>query len=155
MPAGNAYPSEHLVPSPFWGLVYAPIVEIRFPELVVSLLYFSPWIPLVLSRFKKIVNNPPNIDWGPTANRSGGVIKMWYTNMYSNITVYQKYIVMSIKVCCAMRSLYASSGPKAVKRPSTWPTVLSMIAGSYWRRRRRFTIFEPVEMKFALTLLSL
>ena len=39
--------------------------------------------------------------------------KMWYTNMYSNIKVYQKYIVTSIKVACATRNLYASSGPKA------------------------------------------
>ena len=124
--------------------------------------------------------------------------------MYSNIKVYQKYLVTSIKVGCATRSLYASSGPKAegvptnnqrgrgsgpcrlwggldkarhivptallvgvqrfrndlykaVKGPSTRPIVLSMIAGSYWRRRRRFTILEPDEMKFAspLTLRSL
>ena len=124
--------------------------------------------------------------------------------MYSNIKVYQKYLVTSIKVGCATRSLYASSGPKAegvptnnqrgrgsgpcrlwggldkarhivptallvrvqrfrndlykaVKGPSTRPIVLSMIAGSYWRRRRRLTIFEPDEMKFfsPLTLRSL
>ena len=46
MPAGNAYPSGHLVPSPFLGLAYAPVVETRFPELALSLLDFSPWIPL-------------------------------------------------------------------------------------------------------------
>ena len=113
--------------------------------------------------------------------------------MYSNIKVYQKYLATSIKVGCATRSLYASSGPKAegvptnnqrgrgsgpcrlwggldkarhivptallirvqrfrndlykaVKGPSTRPIVLSMIAGSNWRRRRRFTIFEPDDM---------
>ena len=38
---------------------------------------------------------------------------MLYTNMYSNIEVYQKYLVTSIKVGCATRSLYASSGPNA------------------------------------------
>ena len=38
---------------------------------------------------------------------------MWYTNIYSNIIVYQKYIVTSFKVGCATRSLYASSGQKA------------------------------------------
>ena len=126
--------------------------------------------------------------------------------MYSNIKVYHKYLVTSIKVGCATRSLYASSGPRdegvptnnqrgrgsgpcrlwggwdkarhivptallvrlqrfmndlymyeAVKRPSTRPTVLSMIAGSYWRRRRRLAIIVPDEMKFAspLTLRSL
>ena len=105
------------------------------------------------------------------------------------LSIYQKHLVTSIKVGCATRSLYASSGPKAegvptnnqrgresgpcrlwggldkarhivptallvrvqrfrndlykaVKGPSTRPIVLSMIAGSYWRRRRRFTILE-------------
>ena len=51
MPAGNAYPSGHLVPSPFGGLACAPIVEIWFLELAMSLLDFSPWIPLGTSRF--------------------------------------------------------------------------------------------------------
>ena len=124
---------------------------------------------------------------------------MWYTSIYSDIIVYQKYIGASIKVGCAMHSLYASSGPKAegvstnnqrgrgsgpcrlwggldkarhivptallvrvqrlrndlhktVKGPSKRPIVLSMIAGSYWRRRSRYTIFEPDEIKFAFTL---
>ena len=40
--AGNAYPSGHLVPSPFMGLACAPIVETRFLELAMSLLDFSP-----------------------------------------------------------------------------------------------------------------
>ena len=44
--AGNAYPSGHLVPSPFLGLACAPIVETSFLEHAVSLLDFSPWIPL-------------------------------------------------------------------------------------------------------------
>ena len=46
MPAGNAYPFGHLVPSPFVGLACAPIVETRFLELAMSLLDFSPRIPL-------------------------------------------------------------------------------------------------------------
>ena len=32
---------------------------------------------------KKIANNPPYRDWGPMTNQSGEVIKMWYTNIYS------------------------------------------------------------------------
>ena len=32
---------------------------------------------------------------------------------YSSIKVYQKYLVTSIKVGCATRSLYARPGPKA------------------------------------------
>ena len=46
MPAGSAYPSGHLVPSPIVGLACAPFVEIRFLELAMSLLDFSPRIPL-------------------------------------------------------------------------------------------------------------
>ena len=45
---------------------------------------------------------------------------MKYTNMYSNIKVYQKYPVTSIKVGCATRSLYASSGPKAEVTVPPW-----------------------------------
>ena len=46
MPARNAYPSGHLVPSPILGLANAPIVETEFLELAMSLLDFSPRIPL-------------------------------------------------------------------------------------------------------------
>ena len=46
------------------------------------------------------------------------VIKMWYTDIYSNIIVYQNYIRTSIKVGCATRSLYASSGPKTEGVPN-------------------------------------
>ena len=46
MPAGSAYPSGHLVPSPIVGLACAPIVETRFLILAMSLLDFSPRIPL-------------------------------------------------------------------------------------------------------------
>ena len=46
MPAGNAYPSGHLVPSPNVGLACAPIVETRFLVLAMSLFDFSSRIPL-------------------------------------------------------------------------------------------------------------
>ena len=46
-PAGNAYPSGHLVPSPNLVLVCGPIVV---PDSSMSLLDFSPRIPLELSR---------------------------------------------------------------------------------------------------------
>ena len=39
-------PSGHLVPSPILGLANAPIVETEFLELAMSLLDFSPRIPL-------------------------------------------------------------------------------------------------------------
>ena len=46
MPAGNVYPSGHLVPSPILRLANAPIVETKFLELDMSLIDFSPRIPL-------------------------------------------------------------------------------------------------------------
>ena len=46
IPAGKAYPSGHMVPSPFLGLACVPIVETRFLELAMSLLDFSPRISL-------------------------------------------------------------------------------------------------------------
>ena len=46
MPAGNAYPSGHLVPSPILRFANAPIVETKFLKLAMSLLDFSPRIPL-------------------------------------------------------------------------------------------------------------
>ena len=47
-------------------------------------------------------------DWGPTANQRREVIKLWYTDIYSNVIVYQKYLVTSVKVGNATRSLHAS-----------------------------------------------
>ena len=46
MPAGNAYPSGPLIPSPIVGLACASIDETRFLELAMSLLDFSPRILL-------------------------------------------------------------------------------------------------------------
>ena len=46
MPAGSAYPSGLLVPSPIFGLANSPIVETEFLELAMSLLDFSPRMPL-------------------------------------------------------------------------------------------------------------
>ena len=51
MPAGNAYPSIHLVPFPFLGLAYAPVVETSFPELAMFFSTFHLEYPSVLSRF--------------------------------------------------------------------------------------------------------
>ena len=57
-----------------------------------------------------------------------------------------------VRVQCLRNNLY-----KAVEGPRTRPIVLSVIFGSYFRRRRRLTILEPDQTKFAshLTLLSL
>ena len=51
MPAGNAYPSGHLVPFHIVGLACAPIVETSFHELAMSYSTFHREYPLVLSRF--------------------------------------------------------------------------------------------------------
>ena len=50
MPAGSAYPSGHLVPSPIVGLACAPIVETRFLELPCLYSTFHLEYSLVLSR---------------------------------------------------------------------------------------------------------
>ena len=58
MPAGNAYPSGHLVPSPILGLANAPIVETKFLEFAMSLLDFSSRIPLgTFSIFPSIITS--------------------------------------------------------------------------------------------------
>ena len=64
MPAGNAYSSGHIVPSPFLGLACDPIVETRFLELA----FFSTFhleYPLVL-KFLHFVHDvflfPQNCD---------------------------------------------------------------------------------------------
>ena len=51
-----------------------------------------------------------------------------------------------VRVQCFRKSLH-----KAVQGPSTRPIVVSMINGSYCRRLRRLTIFEPDEMKFGVS----
>ena len=56
IPAGNVYSSGLLVLSPLFWTCY-PIVKTRFIELALSLLDFSPWITLVLSRFCLVVIN--------------------------------------------------------------------------------------------------
>ena len=61
MPAGNAYPSGHLVPSPNLGLACAPIVETRFLDLAMSLLDFSPRIPL--GTFTILITQGSTIHW--------------------------------------------------------------------------------------------
>ena len=59
--------------------------------------------------------------------------------------------VLLVRLQCSGKDLY-----KAVAGHNTKPIVLSMITGSYLRRRRRLTIFESDETKFTapLTLLS-
>ena len=62
MPAGSAYPSGHLVPSFILGLANAPIVETKFLELAMSLLDFSPRIPLGTFSILLVETNPfPNL----------------------------------------------------------------------------------------------
>ena len=57
MPAGNAYPSGHLVPFPILGLANAPIVKTKFLELAMSLFDFSPRIPL--GTFSNLLSTSP------------------------------------------------------------------------------------------------
>ena len=52
-----------------------------------------------------------------------------------------------VRVQCFRKGSY-----KAVEGPSTRPIVLLMMTGSYYRRRKRLTIFEPDEVKFGVSL---
>ena len=58
-----------------------------------------------MTHIYKFVNNPPYRDWGPSANQSGEVIKMWYINIYSNIIKYQKYLGTLIKLALQLTIL--------------------------------------------------
>ena len=51
MTTGNAYPSSHLVSSPFLGFAYAQSVETSLTVLAMPFLDFSLWLPSLLSRF--------------------------------------------------------------------------------------------------------
>ena len=68
-----------------------------------------------MTHILKFVNNPPPyVDWEPTANQSGEGIKMRYTNMYSNIKVYQKYVMTSIKVGQVRMMIYYTNMDSAL-----------------------------------------
>ena len=51
MPAGNAYPSGHLVPSPFWDLLMLQLLRPNSSNLPCLYSTFHLEYPLVLSRF--------------------------------------------------------------------------------------------------------
>ena len=77
----------------------------------------------------------------------------WYQEFYFLISRnrfldIKKYFLISKNISWYQEFIFEG--------PSTRPIVLSMIHGSYCRRRRRLIIFEPDEMKFgvSLTLLS-
>ena len=69
----------------------------------------------------KFVKNPPYRVWGPTANQSGEVIKMRYTNIYSNIILYQKNLGASIKVGCALLAVFTRAQVQRLKE--SWLTI--------------------------------
>ena len=58
MPAGNAYPSGHLVPSPFWDLLMLQLLRPNSTNLPCFYSTFHLEYPLVLSRFCFIYFNP-------------------------------------------------------------------------------------------------
>ena len=51
MPAGSAYPSGHLVPSPFWDLLMLQLLRPNYSNLPCLYSTFHLEYPLVLSRF--------------------------------------------------------------------------------------------------------
>ena len=82
MPAGNAFPSGHLVPSPILGLANAPIVETKFLELAMSLLDFSPRIHLGTFSILLSIIILPLINMEITQIQS--VLILYHTKTYGN-----------------------------------------------------------------------
>ena len=82
----------------------------------------------------------------PTNNQSGqrsGPCRRWGLDKARHIVP----TALLVRVQCFRKGMY-----NAVEGPRTRPIVLSMITGSYCRRRRRLTIFELDEMKFGVSL---
>ena len=97
MPAGNAYPSGHLVPSPIVGLACAPIVETRYLEYL-----------LVLSRFCSVLHLRQDslatrimtrIDVGLARSYVKFLLSSWKTYMCN--LVYQQIVGIPMGTNCA------------------------------------------------------
>ena len=69
MPAGNAYPSGHLVPSPFWDLLMLQLLRPNSSNLPCLYSTFHLEYPLVLSRFC-FGQNPANQTYDARQMRS-------------------------------------------------------------------------------------
>ena len=74
--------SGHLVPSPIVGLACAPTVETRFLELAMSLLDFSPRIPL--GTFSILLLNTTRVPLQVDITKFGNIViddnNIWYKN---------------------------------------------------------------------------
>ena len=71
--------------------------------------------------------------------------------MYSNIIVYQKYLVTSIKVGCATRSLYASSGPEVEGVPTNNQRGWRSVQGS---KRTEHKTYSPPDDRWVILTTS-
>ena len=108
MPAGNGYPSGHLVPSPapILGLVCAPIVDTRFLELNVS--FYSTFqldYPLVLSRFCFLTKERPN-----SLNFTKNILKE-QTGKHGNKACYIVMKIVILQKTVAIRGVLISCLP--------------------------------------------
>ena len=107
MPPGNAYPSGHLVPSPIVGLAWAPIVETKFLELAMSLLDFSPRIPL--GTFSILLGNISHFGLFRPCCRGFDKYRWEKAHRVSYIYNYifsTKIIHVTLWTICSFRALY-------------------------------------------------
>ena len=88
--------------------------------------------------------------WVPTNNQRGRRSEPCY--LWGGLDKARHIVTTAllVRVHCFRNGLY-----KVVEGPSTKPSVLSIITGSYCRRQSRFTIFEPDEMKIVMPLILL
>ena len=86
----------------------------------------------------------PRAEGVPTDNQR--IRALYPLRRFGQVQLYSPAALL-VRVQHLMKDMY-----KVVEGRSTRPIVLSVITGSYFRRRRRFTIFEPDETKFSAPL---
>ena len=127
MPAGNAYPSRHLVPSPILGLANAPIIETEFLELAMSLLDFSPRIPL--GTFSILLNMSKQVffrrmDRGLVEHFDEAAINLW---IYGVLCIFRIQYLNGTS-----SSSLLVSNPNEV-RTDLWPSLVILCSMKYNR----------------------
>ena len=99
MPAGNAYPSGHLVPSPFWDLLMLQLLRPNSSNLPCLYSTFHLEYPLVLSRFCLVVTHSYV---SQATHASFGMLPLCFSDL---IQLHLKYL-FRIKFSCMQSFKY-------------------------------------------------
>ena len=145
MPAGNAKPSGHLVPSPIMGLACAPIVETRSLELAMSLLDFSPRIPLGI--FSILLSAPISQNFTQKWERM--------LNCLASFSIYKNYIKRLLLRCKCLIGTYHFHYDQCLgrtcARASNLARFLSFAATSHVTQKSRDCI-KNVKLTFLISV---